>query len=290
MLSYQTKYHLKSFLKRNYFLVRMIIAVTLISLVFWTIALFNYFDDNSAGTYFENLMAFLTYLIAPITLETFYDNTWTIITSFFTYPSFFQLFADAILILFSGSLFLQYFSSKKMGWCILWSHLAAFIFFILPTSIFPQLNITLLTGNNIGLSGAAYGLLFATMAFKPKFPIPIFKYQVSLQTIAIGLLVLNIATINNYNFLSVSSHIGGALCGFLFGFGYAKRWFPIFGKRKMTYNFGNSTKKPVSDDEYNAKRADEERKINKILDKISKSGYDNLSADEKEFLFNFKRK
>ena len=46
----------------------------------------------------------------------------------------------------------------------------------------------------------------------------------------------------------------------------------------------------MTDDQYNERRVEEEHKINKILDKISKSGYDNLSAEEKEFLFKFKRK
>lgn len=278
-------------MKRNYFLVRLIIVIAVIALAVWTIALLNYMDDDSVGTYFDNLMALLSYGTAPTTLDAFYDYSWTVLSSFFTYPSFLQLLADSILVLFSGSLFLQYFSIKKMGWCMLWSHLAAFAFFIFPTSIFPQLDISLLIGNNIGLSGAAYGLLFATVAVKPKFPIPVFKYNISLQTIALGILILNIATLNKYNFLSVSSHVGGSLCGFLFGLGYVKHLFPLFKKRKkMTYNYGNTTKRPVSDDEYNAKRADDERKINRILDKISKSGYDNLSAEEKEFLFNFKRK
>ncbi len=177
-----------------------------------------------------------------------------------------------------------------MGWCIVWCHLTAFVFFILPTSIFPQLDISLLRGDNIGLSGAAYGLLFAAMAYKPQYPVPIFKYRVSLQTIAIILLVLNIAMLNKFNFLSISSHVGGALCGYLFGLGYAKHRFPIFGKRKMSYNYGSNAKRPMTDDQYNAKRVEEEHKINEILDKISKSGYNNLSAEEKEFLFKFKRK
>lgn len=290
MLSYQTKHLINSFLKRNYFLVRLLILVTFIASAFWIIALFNYFDDDSVGTYFQNLMAMLIYLTAPLTLDLFYDYTWTIITSFFTYPSFFQLIADATLLLLSGSLFLQFFSIKKMGWCMGWSHIIAFIFFVIPTSIFPQLDLALLIGDNIGLSGAAWGILFAVMAYKPNFKIPVFKYQISLKTLALIFLILNIATLNKFNFLSGSAHIGGALCGFIFGLGYAKRWFPIFRKITMTYSYGNTVRKPVSDDEFNAKRADEELKINKILDKISKTGYDNLSADEKEFLFHYKRK
>ncbi len=41
----------------------------------------------------------------------------------------------------------------------------------------------------------------------------------------------------------------------------------------------------MSDDEFNADRADREARLNAILDKISKHGYDHLSPEEKRFLF-----
>ena len=51
-----------------------------------------------------------------------------------------------------------------------------------------------------------------------------------------------------------------------------------------TYN-----ERPVSDEEYNARKVENEKKIDSILDKISKNGYDSLSKEEKEFLFKQKR-
>ena len=44
-------------------------------------------------------------------------------------------------------------------------------------------------------------------------------------------------------------------------------------------------KKTVDDYEYNAQRAERQKKIDEILDKISKSGYQTLSQEEKDFLF-----
>lgn len=48
---------------------------------------------------------------------------------------------------------------------------------------------------------------------------------------------------------------------------------------KVTY------KKPATDYEYNKVKADYQAKINTILDKISKGGYDSLTKEEKETLF-----
>jgi len=44
-------------------------------------------------------------------------------------------------------------------------------------------------------------------------------------------------------------------------------------------------KAPVSDEEYNKDRVSRQKKIDEILDKISRSGYESLSKEEKELLF-----
>jgi hypothetical protein len=46
------------------------------------------------------------------------------------------------------------------------------------------------------------------------------------------------------------------------------------------------SKKPIPDDVYNDIKAEKQKKIDRILDKISKSGYESLSKEEKDFLFN----
>ena len=74
------------------------------------------------------------------------------------------------------------------------------------------------------------------------------------------------------------AHIGGALFGWLFV--VAMRW-----KNKKPRKAPSAGRRPLSDDEYNRRRADDQKRVDAILDKISKSGYDKLSKEEKEFLF-----
>jgi len=47
-------------------------------------------------------------------------------------------------------------------------------------------------------------------------------------------------------------------------------------------------KRVISDDEFNSMRKGREDKLNSILDRISKEGYDSLSIHEKNFLNNYK--
>jgi hypothetical protein len=48
-------------------------------------------------------------------------------------------------------------------------------------------------------------------------------------------------------------------------------------------------KRVISDDEFNDMRKKREDKLNSILDRISKEGYDSLSQHEKNFLNNYKK-
>lgn len=46
-------------------------------------------------------------------------------------------------------------------------------------------------------------------------------------------------------------------------------------------------KRVISDDEFNSRRKGKEDKLNSILDRIARHGYDSLSQHEKNFLDNY---
>jgi hypothetical protein len=96
------------------------------------------------------------------------------------------------------------------------------------------------------------------------------------------------------------AHIGGALFGYVYtvnlrrgrdlGKGINKTidFFATLFKprRKLRVTY----KKRSTDYEYNKARIDHQEKINKILDKISKGGYDSLTKEEKDLLFSESQK
>lgn len=115
--------------------------------------------------------------------------------------------------------------------------------------------------------------------------------------ITIVFFVIDFISIPNGNAGGHIAHIGGALYGaisvlFYFKFGFK---FPTFKKReKKKVKYATATnysysEKPLSDEEYNARKVQNQKKIDAILDKISQNGYDSLSKEEKEFLFQQKR-
>ncbi len=58
-----------------------------------------------------------------------------------------------------------------------------------------------------------------------------------------------------------------------------------FSEKKPRMRVEYTSKRPVTDEEYNRQRSEDRQKMDRILDKISKSGYDSLTREEKQLLF-----
>jgi hypothetical protein len=131
---------------------------------------------------------------------------------------------------------------------------------------------------------------------------------VQLQHIAFGIIVLDYFVRRDEDMGAMMGHLGGALMGYLivkqskkgrniagwlewifdafmsiFPTGGAPRArFKVFKRKKPKQG---SQKRPKSDDQFNSERREKELKVDTILDKISRHGYDHLTKEEKEFLF-----
>ena len=146
----------------------------------------------------------------------------------------------------------------------------------------------------VGASGAVYGILLAFGMMWPDsriyiyFAIPI---KAKWFVIIYGLIELfsGFSSVDN---VAHFAHVGGML----FGLGLILYWRYKSGtwnpKFKIRFNknkdFGNG--RPMSDWDYNKERADDERRTDEILEKISKGGYDSLTKEEKDFLFRQSKK
>ena len=146
----------------------------------------------------------------------------------------------------------------------------------------------------VGASGAVYGILLAFGMMWPNariyiyFAIPI---KAKWVVIIYGLLELfsGFSSVDN---VAHFAHVGGMLFGFLLIMYWRYKmgdWRPKFNiKFKKDDSQGNGH--PMTDWDYNQKRADDDKRTDEILDKISKGGYDSLTKEEKEFLFKQSKK
>lgn len=164
----------------------------------------------------------------------------------------------------------------------------------------------------VGASGAIYGILLAFGMLFPEERIFIFPLPVPIKAkwfvVLYAVLELSLGLGMPGDSVAHFAHLGGMLVGFLLirywrknpygGFGggmygnYGGQR-SIFGKVKdywekhsrKTFGKTSANTRRETDWEYNARKKQEQDEVDRILDKIRKSGYDSLTADEKQKLF-----
>ncbi|MNY32310.1 hypothetical protein D3C86_1665180 [compost metagenome] len=156
--------------------------------------------------------------------------------------------------------------------------------YTLAYNIFPVFSGSLPEATVIGSSAAVMSVIVATATLVPDYSIRLlFLGDVKLKYLAIGYIALDLIGIASANAGGSFTHIGGAVMGFAYIklLQNGKDWSSLF-KRKPKLKVVRNEQARSSGNKTNAVNQQE---IDAILDKISKTGYDKLSKEEKETLF-----
>lgn len=237
-------------------------------------------------------------LALPADLSLLIQKPWTIFTYMFLHEGFFHWFFNMVLLYFGGLLFLEYLSQRKLLITYLLGGLFGAVFFVAAFNIFPAFASIRPIAVALGASASILAIIIAIATYVPDYHVHLFLIgRVPLKYLAVALVILDILSIQSQNPGGHIAHLGGALWGFMYGFSLRKGtdfyrifdgWhFPKLSKKKYT-KFSTErpkTGRPMTDEEYNKRRAANEHEIDAILDKIAKSGYGSLSKEEKDFLF-----
>jgi hypothetical protein len=144
-------------------------------------------------------------------------------------------------------------------------------------------------------------IVTAISFYVPNYSIRLFLIgNVKILYLALALFIFDFFAIPSSNSGGHIAHIGGALYGFFYILAIRRggrlfsndTWKGFFGNTGNSFNFRKKQKpagpyqgRPKTDDEYNAEKVAEQKRIDEILEKISRGGYDSLSREEKDFLF-----
>jgi membrane associated rhomboid family serine protease len=228
----------------------------------------------------------------PTNLSEFLNKPWTLLSYAFIHERLFHILSNLLVLYYIGQLFLDFYTKKQFLNFYFLGIFVGGISFLLYYYISNK------TGEPLGGASAAVSTIFVAIATKiPRYALRLrFIGSVELWVLAaiwVGLSVLQLAS---PNIGGAIAHLGGAF----FGFVYAKqldkgndigKWFEAI-LDYFTNLFQKKSKSPlktVYKSETRTKPTDVEksrqRKIDDILDKISKSGYESLTKDEKDFLF-----
>ena len=242
----------------------------------------------------QNLL--VSYLSLPANLSVLLHRPWTAITYMFLHERFWHLFFNVWMLWFGGMIFTRFLSQKQLALTYGLGGLVGALFFILAYNLFPVFETVKYTAVALGASASVLAILVAAATYKPDYGLSLLLFgQLKFKWVAIAFVVIDLLSISAENPGGHIAHLGGAAFGFVYGLILRKSLNqPAEPKRKkrkpkMEYTpyeeIHDEPQVPRSDEEYNHQKAERERDVDAILDKIAKDGYASLTAEEKEFLF-----
>jgi len=239
------------------------------------------------------------WLSVPSDLSTLLRQPWSVVTYMFTHTGFLHILFNLLGLYWFGKLFLYRLDSGKLLSVYLLGGIFGAVFYIAAYNIFPVFQ--QVDGLLLGASASVYAILVAVAVYDPDMELHLsFIGTFKLKYVALFYVLLSIISISVSNPGGNIAHLGGAAWGWLYilqlrkgtdmGWGtekllsgmerFLKDLFKPKSKLKVAYK-----QTPRDDYEYNRMKNAEQEEINRILEKIAKSGYDSLSKGEKELLF-----
>jgi membrane associated rhomboid family serine protease len=244
------------------------------------------------------------YFVAPGDPSELLYRPWAIITQLFTHGDFIHLLFNMVVFYFVAQIFVRFFGERRILTTYLLGGVFAYVFHVVAYYVFPGLTVTGAPPIT-GASASIMAVFIAAAVYQPGFKVNLFGvFPVSLVILGALYVISDLTGLGSNDNVAHFAHLGGAVFGGLSVRNFSSntnfmnrfdRWFynikwPNFSfKRKpkmKAYKNPGANARKMTDDEYNAAKTAHQKKIDAILEKISKKGYDGLSKAEKELLFN----
>ena len=238
----------------------------------------------------------LDLLSVPSSVKVLILKPWTIITYMFVHKDIWHILFNMLWLYWFGTIFLEYLDQRKLVAVYILGGISGAIIYILSFNIFPAFTGIVAESVAIGASASVMAIVIAIAAYVPDYTVHLFLFgRVKIKYMALAIFVLTSVMDFSVNSGGKLAHIGGALFGYLYTVNLRKG--RDIGKRlnrsldflatilKPSKKLKVTHKKNVTEYEYNRIKAEDQVRINTILDKISKGGYDSLTKEEKDTLF-----
>lgn len=228
--------------------------------------------------------------VSPLISDLLY-KPWSLITYGFFHAGIWHLVGNMIILYYGGRVVLDLFGEIKLLKLFFIGLLCGSITYLLSYNLFPVFKG--LKPPMIGASAGAMAVFIFLAAYTPNYTFRLAFFDVKIVYIAGFFIIMDLIQIPSGNSGGHLAHLGGAAWGYYYNsqlnkgfdkgdwiiyfFNYFKRFFKKKAIVKKVYRkktYVNTSKVSV-----------DQKKIDLILDKISKSGYDSLTKKEKETLF-----
>lgn len=252
------------------------------------IKVFNRIPEESA----------LKWLELPSGISEFMMKPWTIITYGFTHYDFIHLLFNLVVLYFVSRSMVNLFPSKQSLSIYFLGILSGAVLYLLVYNLIPK-SFLVSVGSLVGASAGVNALLIFLCAYMPNRETRFFAIRIKLWHIGLAIVIIDFIGLFGINQGGKVAHFGGTILGYFYakqlfkgndiGIGFSKlldNISNIFKSKSPLKTVHKSKKKPFAG--HNKEQFNEfnnQKKIDLILDKISKSGYESLTKEEKAFLF-----
>jgi membrane associated rhomboid family serine protease len=232
----------------------------------------------------------------PSSLTSLVMRPWTLVTYMFVHKDIWHILFNMLWLYWFGRIFLEYLDQRKLVAVYLMGGLSGAIIYIFSFNVFPAFAGVVNESVAIGASASVMAVVISIAAYVPDYTVQLLLIgRVKIKYMALAIFVLTSVMDFSINSGGKLAHIGGAFFGYLYtinlrqgkdmGKGFNKIIDLIVTLFKPRKNLKVTHKKTADEYEYNKVKKEHQTKINSILDKISKGGYDSLTKEEKETLF-----
>ena len=204
-----------------------------------------------------------------------------------------------IVLFWFGPFILNLFTAKRFLTIYLLGAIFGGLLYIVAYNLFPVF--TDQSGYLLGASAAVRAIMIFIAAYIPNTQIRIFFFNVKLWQVGLFVVLLDLLQIpTSGNAGGLLAHLGGALFGYVYALQLAKgndigKWFEAL-MDKVSNLFKSRSQRPFKkvhrtsqksrpSHKNESEKSSHQKKIDGILDKIGKSGYESLTKAEKDFLF-----
>tara|TARA_Y100000385_G_scaffold137585_1_gene142970 strand:- start:4 stop:873 length:870 start_codon:yes stop_codon:yes gene_type:complete len=267
---------------------KIIVINTLIFLIFYLGSFFFKLSPSTLVSWFVLPTSFLEIVFQP----------WSFVTYAFLHAGFWHLFWNMYLLYWFGLYVLNLFTSKRFLTIYLLGAINGGLFYVLAYNLFPVFNN--ISSNLMGASAAVLAIVIFIATYTPDAIVRIFTFRIKLWQIGLVMVLLDLFQLpSSDNAGGLIAHMGGAIFGYVYAIHLKKGndigiWFENFMDllvnlfKSNKYKHFKQVHKTKQSAPKNTKRnptTNHQIKIDRILDKIGKSGYDSLTKAEKDFLF-----
>ncbi len=276
----------------------LIIVNVIVFIIFKFIDIVYVLSDSSSIQFQAQIMQWFH---LPAKLDVLITRPWVLLTHMITEISVWELIGNMIFLWVFGYIFQDLTGNKHVVPVYIYGALAGAVLFVVSANVFPQFKAAITDFNFLGAGAAIMAIALAATITAPDYRLfPMILGGIPLWVVTLIYVLIDFAGLASVGFPFHLAQLGGALAGFLYVnqikagkepgnwmhrfyfwithlFDPSKRKLKPVPKQQVFYN--TNGKAPFS-----KAPTVNERRVDAILDKISASGYDSLTAEEKEIL------